>query len=282
MVDSPNEFSAPSAPLPAATPTVEYATLAEFGGPPSTNGIAKVSIFFGVFCSALIGTALLMLFKNVMSENRYLILGTLVLATAIVALIAGIRALRRGRRGVVGGTGLAIAGISQGAMGLVATMFGAYMFFGASIGVSREPANRARCFRHLKVIGDAIQLYANENRGAYPPNLEALMLTQDISPDLFICPSSNDDPATGNTLEERAANLSKGHASYIYLGPVKNANTPTNFVLVYEPMTNHYQTGMHVLFADFHVELIAKPTAQKINAELQAGQNPPPSRQVNR
>jgi hypothetical protein len=164
---------------------------------------------------------------------------------------------------------------------LVTTMLVAYFILTASIGVSREPANRSRCLRNLKVIGDSIQLYANENKGAFPPNFEALLQSQDIFPGLFICPSSNDDPATGNTLEERAAHLSKGHNSYIYLGAGKSMKILThssiNLVLAYEPLSNHNHAGMHVLFADFHVEFIPKPQAQKVSAELQAGQNPPPS-----
>jgi len=89
---------------------------------------------------------------------------------------------------------------------------------------SREMANRTYCASNLRQIGQAIMLYANENRGAYPqlrtdptlpptaltgtdspmpfvaggpqPNdvtgaLYLLMRTQDIGGEAFTCPSSN-------------------------------------------------------------------------------------------
>jgi len=91
---------------------------------------------------------------------------------------------------------------------------------------SRETANRVKCASNLRQIGQAISLYANDNRGAYPrtfatagsvvtpvwgtgaaatqpfgelglePNdvtagLFLLMRTQDIGAEVFVCPSSN-------------------------------------------------------------------------------------------
>jgi prepilin-type processing-associated H-X9-DG protein len=252
MPDSPNQFAAtnPQAPSPpiAAIPTVNYATPT----PLAPNLAAKVSLLFAVLCLSLIGTSLLLLQNDARGAPLFML--------SILALASGIRALKRTRSLQVAGAGLAIA---VGVIGLVATM----MIINTaipSIGLSRETANRAKCLRNLKVIGDAIYLYANENHGLYPPNFEALMLSQDIFSDLFICPSSNDDHATGDTLEQRAANLSKGHCSYIYLGAGKNVNkTPANLVLAYEPLTNHNQAGMNVLFADTHVEFIPNPQAKK-------------------
>lgn len=275
----PDSSASQTPSIPAQTPAsaLDYATPAAL----PTNPNAKVSVFFGVSCLTLIGLSLLMLTTGVKGEQLWLMLGILALTTSLIAMASGIHAWKRSRRGEVASAGLAITGIALGAAGLITTMLIAYAILNSSIGVSRESANRAKCLRNLKVIGDAIQLYANENKGALPPNFEALMLSQDIFPGLFICPSSNDDPATGNTIEEQAANLSKGHCSYIYLGAGKNMNmlahAPTNLVIAYEPLTNHYQAGMHVLFADFRVQFIPNPQAKKTTAELQAGQNPSPS-----
>jgi len=90
---------------------------------------------------------------------------------------------------------------------------------------THEPANRVKCGSNLRMIGQAIQLYANENKGNYPrvmytqdlpptwgtgvtaPNAFAdpnrptandvtagvflLLRTQDITPEVFVCPVQN-------------------------------------------------------------------------------------------
>jgi prepilin-type processing-associated H-X9-DG protein len=195
----------------------------------------------------------------------------------VFAIFFGIIGLVIARDGRYAGKDRSIVGICCGGI-ILLLMFAGFLPIGPSIGYAREAPNRAKCARILKQLGGAIEAYANENKGVYPANFADLMLSQDIPAEFFICPSTNDDKATGVTPEQRAASLStKGHNSYIYLGAGKSANTPANAVLIYEPLTNHQQNGMNVLFADFHVQFIAKPLAQKIEAELKAGQNPPPS-----
>src|SRR6478735_1566917 len=100
-----------------------------------------------------------------------------------------------------------------------------------SLNRARETANRVKCASNLRQIGQAILLYANENKGAYPrtygpgnvaqgttsatwgtgkpgfsdpfldgsgvsnnditASLFLLMRTQDIGSEVFTCPSSN-------------------------------------------------------------------------------------------
>jgi len=96
-----------------------------------------------------------------------------------------------------------------------------------SLNRARETANRIKCASNLRQIGQAIQLYANENKGAYPrtiwtpsvtvvatwgtgatdsdpfitahtvvnsdvtAGLFLLLRTQDITSEVFVCPSSN-------------------------------------------------------------------------------------------
>src|SRR5689334_10920395 len=99
-----------------------------------------------------------------------------------------------------------------------------------SLNRARETANRVKCASNLRQIGQAILLYSNENRGAYPrtryssnttitptwgsypsgsdpflgtPGSQApwyndvsaalflLLRTQEITAEVFICPSSN-------------------------------------------------------------------------------------------
>jgi prepilin-type N-terminal cleavage/methylation domain-containing protein/prepilin-type processing-associated H-X9-DG protein len=100
-----------------------------------------------------------------------------------------------------------------------------------SLNRARETANRVKCGSNMRQIGQAIMLYANENKGNYPrtrylatstamqctydttnsanpvdPFLAVdndigramflLIRTQDITPEVFVCPSSNDEKDT--------------------------------------------------------------------------------------
>lgn len=117
----------------------------------------------------------------------------------------------------------------------------------------------------MRQIGQALLLYANENEGRYPAALEPLLLTQDITPDVFCCPSSYDTPAPGASVEERSNALLQGvHLSYIYLGHEKGAQAPADAVILYEPLANHDGDGMNILFGDGHVEFVDAQTAQKL------------------
>jgi hypothetical protein len=65
---------------------------------------------------------------------------------------------------------------------------------------NREAANRIYCAAKLLSIGQAIIAYANDNRGRYPTSVEALLLNTDLRAHDFVCPSSKDKPAEGETL----------------------------------------------------------------------------------
>src|SRR5438477_6494124 len=105
-----------------------------------------------------------------------------------------------------------------------------------SLNRARETANRVKCGSNLRQIGQAILLYSNENKGNYPrtyynPTLTAvttawdastggaakdpfnpsvgnntidaaiflLIRTQDITSEVFVCPSSNGEKDTYGT-----------------------------------------------------------------------------------
>jgi len=115
-----------------------------------------------------------------------------------------------------------------------------------SLNRARETANRVKCASNLRQIGQAMLLYSNENKGNYPrtiyevgttptwgtvatsldpfdpadpvdPNdvsaaLFLLIRTQDITSEVFVCPSSNaekdqytaDGDADVNTAQEQS------------------------------------------------------------------------------
>ena len=119
-------------------------------------------------------------------------------------------------------------------------------------------------------------LYANDHQGRYPDTMGDL-LEEDMTTAVFICPASNDQvAATAPTTQAAAANLlAGGHLSYIYCGKGIIGTPPANKVLAYEPLANHQNTGMNVLYGDGHVEFFRVPAATAMIAELNAGHNPP-------
>jgi hypothetical protein len=146
-----------------------------------------------------------------------------------------------------------------------------------SLSRRRYSPNRVRCHKQLQTIGQAMLLYANEHNGAYPATVDDLIITQDITPSIFVCPASDDVPAfDGATLAATAANVAvPGQLSYVILSKGFTDRATPDIVLAYEPLTNHQNIGMHVLFGDSHVEWLDEPRTQKLLAELSAGHNPP-------
>jgi prepilin-type N-terminal cleavage/methylation domain-containing protein/prepilin-type processing-associated H-X9-DG protein len=126
----------------------------------------------------------------------------------------------------------------------------------------RGGSNRVKCASNLRQIGQAILLYSNENKGAYPrlaggkgavvtptwgtgatasnpwasdgpaptdvsAALFLLLRTQDITPEVFVCPSSNgekDDFGGGTNCALNRSNFSdvKKNLSYSYQNPYPN------------------------------------------------------------
>jgi len=137
-----------------------------------------------------------------------------------------------------------------------------------SLNRARETANRVKCASNLKQIGLAILLYSNENRGAYPRTkastpvaagitanlgngghtnqdpfradadtltnnvpmaLFLLLRTQDITSEVFTCPSSNaekDNYGGGTNAAINKSNFSDlaKNLSYSYQHPYPDAN----------------------------------------------------------
>jgi prepilin-type processing-associated H-X9-DG protein len=244
----------PGAPMPPpapATPIGYQGPMPQYA-PTQSNGMAIASVVFGAlgFVVPVIG--------------------------GLLGLIFGIVGLQRSKR--PGGSGFtpAVVGIVLSGMSLL-VMPCMISILLPSLNRARETANRVKCASNLRQIGQAMLLYANENGGAYPPRPEDLLLTQEITSSIFVCPSSNDTPAPGTSANQWASGLSTGgHDSYVYCGKGLTYSGPANVVLVYEPPSNHSGDGCNVLFGDGHVEFITRGTAQTMISQLQAGQNPPP------
>jgi prepilin-type processing-associated H-X9-DG protein len=119
-------------------------------------------------------------------------------------------------------------------------------------------------------------MYADENGGKFPDGLARLLLTQDLTSEVFICSSSQGERALGETREEQAANLKPPlHLTYVYAGKGLDASAPSEAILAYEFIENHNKDGMNFLYADGHVEFQRREDAEYFVAEIAAGHNPP-------
>jgi prepilin-type processing-associated H-X9-DG protein len=117
-------------------------------------------------------------------------------------------------------------------------------------------AQRVKCSGNIRQIGQGLILYANTHQGKLPDNFAPLITDADINPEVFICPLSAGEKATGATAAEMAANLMKdGHCSYIYLGKGLSLPLSADIVLVIDRPENHDGTGINILFGDLHAEM---------------------------
>lgn len=141
-----------------------------------------------------------------------------------------------------------------------------------SLNRARETANRVKCASNMRQIGMGILLYANDNKGKYPPDLGTILKTQDITGEVFVCVSGNNGlPGNWGTMamDDRAKWID-ANADYIYLGKGMNAATGADTIVLHEKVQNHGQ-GMNMLFGDGHVEWMMMPQAMQMIEKQQAG-----------
>jgi prepilin-type processing-associated H-X9-DG protein len=179
---------------------------------------------------------------------------------SLLALIFGIIGITQTKPGMARGRGMAIAGTVLGGvyMVLVVPMLLISILL-PSLNKARETANRAKCASNMHQIGLAILLYQNENRQEYPPDLTTLVKNEQLAFPVFVCPSSNDTPAT--TLAELETG---GHCSYKYLYPGPGSqNVGSTTAVLYENSSDHMNDGTNILFGDGHVEWLNRAAARQ-------------------
>jgi prepilin-type processing-associated H-X9-DG protein len=119
-------------------------------------------------------------------------------------------------------------------------------------------------------IGIALLMYTNDYPpGRFPPDLETLMVTEQLSPDVFVCPSTDDTRAIH--LDELTAG---GHLSYVYIGAGLTKDFPADAVALYEPLSNHRAGGCNILLADGHTERLFLADAKHLIGLAQNGDRP--------
>jgi hypothetical protein len=122
-------------------------------------------------------------------------------------------------------------------------------------GSSIKGLHRAQCASNLHQIGRVIALYRSHHAGRYPDDLATLLTEGKLAPAVFVCPSADDAPAAGATTQEILADFAKPHhRSYSYHGKGLIDPVDPNRVIAAEPLSNHDDEGIDVLFGDGHAE----------------------------
>ena len=255
---APPVQAAPTAPVSYATPPSVpggYVDPMMYPpGEPGKNGFALASFLTSIFlfCLPVIG--------------------------GITAIVLGIIGLTRTRDPRVGRKGMAIAGISIGGVSILATpvIFMLIAILLPALNRAREQANRVKCASNMRQLGQAMMMYANTNANHYPDKLEDLLqVDPSMSRTVFICPSDDKTPPSATSVQTAAHEISTGqNCSYVYVGNELTTAASPDTVLLYEPLSDHRQQGINVLFADGHVEWFPAASAKDIIAQEAAGKRP--------
>jgi prepilin-type processing-associated H-X9-DG protein len=250
-------------------PTLEYASAA-------TGGLGQTAATLSLVCAVVFVPLFFLVPDRWWYADSVLIFLGVLMSLPVAAIACGLIARSR-RAGIsVGARRKAGAGVAVGAMEIALVLFVAFTL--PTQGRSRPLANRVKCMSNLRMIGQGISLYAMDNKGRFPPDLDALMFTQDLTFEVLVCPSTNDTKAVGPTTQAalQAMHAEPGHCSYIYVGGSLTSQTATpQHVMAYEPMSNNRGAGMNVLFGDGSVQFLNQRESTYVLAELKAGHNPP-------
>jgi hypothetical protein len=161
----------------------------------------------------------------------------------IVALILGVMALNQAKREPerYGGSGMAIAGISIGAVGTIvsclALMVGIFL---PALGQARQAARQLKSATQMRNIGQALILYAQDNKDWYPEagaDWQARISKYGVAPEVYQAPE--DEPGT---------------VSYYYVPGYKSEFKQDRVILVERPGIR--RKGGNVFFDDGHVEFL--------------------------
>jgi hypothetical protein len=216
--------------VPEGEAILQYATPLE----PARKGMAIAAMVLGIV--AIPGTCFVV----------GPLLGTVAVVLGIVALV---RAKRRPAE--YGGKGMAIAGICTGTAAVILILPSIIWLTGSSFSQPGLLAKRGVCASQLQAIGASCQVYAANNAGWAPPDLDTLIAGGMLSPAYLQCPS---DP-----------NVNPAVIDYIYIPPVPGfaASAQADWIIAYEDPANHQGEGGNVLYADMHVEFLKTESLKK-------------------
>ncbi|MFA7230021.1 MAG: DUF1559 domain-containing protein [Victivallaceae bacterium] len=125
-----------------------------------------------------------------------------------------------------------------------------FLFSSPSPSMGREKARRISCASTLKYIGLALQQYAMDYNGFYPPEngaagLETLRKNDYLTDYVvYLCPSSATEIDCGGV-----HSLTEDNVDYVYVGGLKSTSDP-NLPLAYDKVKNHDGYYGNVLYAN--------------------------------
>ncbi len=174
------------------------------------------------------------------------------LVGVILAIVALVRSSREPTR--YGGTPMAIGGLVTGGISvLIAPLVLAIII--PSVAEGREAAMRTRSMTNMRGIAQACLIYANDNDGAFPPDLQVLLNEGLCGPENFVNPLSGNSPPA---------------CDYFYVTGLTEDDAP-NWIVAYSDPAHHDDEGASILYLDGHVNFVKEPGfSQEIQAFEQA------------
>ncbi|MGC4033356.1 MAG: hypothetical protein QM754_16820 [Tepidisphaeraceae bacterium] len=153
------------------------------------------------------------------------------------------------------------------------------ILFGPEAQQARRQAKQIQCSTNLRKIGLAFQAYINADRnGDFPPDLPTLVVSQELSADVFLDPADPSRRTEVGPVNNWASKIVPGsdHCDYIYpyqSGWNQSINPKT--IVLYEPLSSHNGDGINVVYADGEVNWLETGDASRVIASIQGGHNPP-------
>jgi prepilin-type processing-associated H-X9-DG protein len=187
------------------------------------------------------------------------------------AVVLGRMGIRRADELQGRGRRAAKAAVVLGVVNLVLSVLLVAASFPA-VGRARRQAMQVKCASNMRQIAFAVMMYAQDNRGMAPPNLDLVQryFGPGGGPVVCTCPDAADHGVS-------PAAVGRGTSySYLYVAPAvprlsqipRAASTP----MAYEPLANHGGRGINVVYWDGHVEWHNAAQAQVLIAQLRAAQ----------
>jgi prepilin-type processing-associated H-X9-DG protein len=142
------------------------------------------------------------------------------------------------------------------------------MLSGIGVGLKYaiEQADRWKCKSNLSALGQTLLLYTNEHQGNLPPDQGHFAHDEEISGQVFVCPSSHMF-APSSVPGDQLIVWVNAHSDYVYLGAGINVNDHPNdadrIVLMYDKEQNHHGDGVNLVFLDGHTDWMTVEEARK-------------------
>lgn len=130
-----------------------------------------------------------------------------------------------------------------------------------SIDRAGDTARAVRSQSNLRIIGQGVQMYANEHKGRFAPDLKALSLNGYLDTILpFANPRAGTHVPRGELSGVEETAWVAAHDDYVYMGAGRKYTSPANQALAYDN-PSRVAGAINVLFNDGHVEQLERAAA---------------------